>query len=796
MSHRFNPFYLAAVPALFAMSVCAADTAQLFDIAAQPLADALLQFSETSNVKVFFSSQLTQNLKSVNLKGQYTPQQALQKLLAGSGLQYRYTSKDSVTVEPLPAKQSVKSSTPSSSGKNYSLPIMQVTEKNTPRYSLANTASATKTDTPILETPQSIQVINRALMDDQQTITISETLRNVSGVVPLSTLFTPAVQGTLVRGFSAEQVLDGFTQSYNPGDRDSTINVERLEVLKGTNGLLYSGGSGSPAGGLVSVVSKLPNAKASIEAGFKIGSYGFYQPFLDLNQPLTKNILFRITGEYTNSGSYLNNIDTQRYNINPSLMFTNNDDTKFTIQAKISRWKQADYQGLPATGTITGNFSIPRKTFIGAPNMPDSTADFDGVWATLDHKFNDIWSVNVKARYATSNFDEKAQILFGADSAGDTPFMKPATWALVDTRLYQQQEEMSFLGNTTAKFDWGVSKNTVLIGADYSEYRDKGFMDMNMNMMKMPMVDLRKLNFPTAFNQPGPNAINQRVDNTTYGGYAQWQSTLFDRVHLLGGVRVGTVAIDYKTGGAATSITEKTRWLPRVGGVIDVVDGFSLFADYSEGMRGQPFKRFIGTPQPEMSKQVEAGVKLNLFDQLTGQLAVYQIDRENVAVPSSTNALLSAPDGKQRSRGFETDLTWQATDALSFLINYAYTDARYVNNPASTGVLSGYRLARVPRNSGRLWADYHFQQGFLRGFSIGGGLYAQSDATISSNNRYKTAGFHSFDAALAYETEHYKIATTIKNLTNEKYFEPYSYLDGHVIPSAGTSVFATVSVKY
>lgn len=792
------PLYLGlvalSVPLTTQAESSSAGSSHSFNIAAQPLYSALSALAEQSGVQFVYNSELVKGLSSPAVSGQDSLEGALKRLLQGSGIAYRFNSGNTVTLEKMAVVEPQSSTT---------LPALTVTgkaaydaaEPKHPYYSSPNTATATKTDTPIMETPQSIQVINRAIMDDQQNVTISEALRNVSGVVPLSTLFTPATQGILIRGFAAEQVLDGFTQYYNPGDRDSTINVERLEVLKGANGMLYSGGSGSPAGGLVSVVSKLPQAKAFGEAGFKIGSYNFYQPFADINQPLNDNVLFRITGEYTNSGSFIDNLDTQRYNINPTLTFTDNADTTFTVQGKVSRWKQPEYQGLPATGTLAGNFRIRPETFIGNYDMPDSNADFDGVWGTLDHKFNEIWSINLKARYASSSFDEKAQILFGSDGAlGDTPFFQPATWALVNTRMYQQQEELSFLGNATAKFDLGPSKNTVLIGADHSDFEDKSF--MNMNMTTTPFVDLRNTAFTSAYAEPGPGIIDQRVINTTYGGYGQWQSTLFDRLHLLGGVRIGTVAIDYLRSGSGSTVTEKTEWLPRVGGVIDIVDGLSVFADYSEGMRGQPFRRFLGTPQPEMSKQAEAGLKINFASQLTGQLAVYQIDRDNVAVPSSANRLFSVPNGKQRSRGFEADLNWQATEALSLLATYAHTDARYVNDPASTGVLPGFKLARVPENSGRLWADYRFQDDMLRGLSVGGGVYVQSDAHISSNNRYKTPGFHSFDAAIAYETKRYKVATSIKNLTDEQYFEPYSYLDGHVVPVAGTSVFATVSVKY
>ena len=280
-----------------------------------------------------------------------------------------------------------------------------------------------------METPQSIQVIKRALIDDQQNITVSESLRNVSGVVPNNPVFTPASDFTLIRGFASEQLIDGFTQYRNPGDRESTVNIERIEVLKGTNGILYSGGSGSPVGGLVNIVSKLPQAVASRELGFKIGTNSYYQPYVDINQPLTKNILARFTGEYTNAGSYLDVVNTQRYNLNPTLTFTNNDTTTFTVQGKVSRWDQPEYQGLPATGTVTGNFSIPRNTFLGPSNIPDSNSESNGVWGTLDHKFNNIWSLNLKARHAQSEFNEKVQTLFGADGfIADRPSFLPSTW--------------------------------------------------------------------------------------------------------------------------------------------------------------------------------------------------------------------------------------------------------------------------------------------------------------------------------------------------------------------------------
>ena len=133
-------------------------------------------------------------------------------------------------------------------------------------------------------------------------------------------------------------------------------------------------------GGVININSKLPKAKAFGEVGIKFGTNSFIQPFFDINQPINDNVLFRVTGEYTTANSNIDVIDQTRYNKNPTLTLTNNDDTTFTLQGKFSRWSQQEYQGLPATGTVTGNFRIKPDLFIGNQDIPDSTAEFKGIW--------------------------------------------------------------------------------------------------------------------------------------------------------------------------------------------------------------------------------------------------------------------------------------------------------------------------------------------------------------------------------------------------------------------------------
>jgi iron complex outermembrane receptor protein len=219
-----------------------------------------------------------------------------------------------------------------------------------------------------------------------------------------------------IRGFGAQQWLDGLPVNYDTGDRDSFANVERIEVLKGPNAILYGGGTGAPTSGAVNVISKLPTDKASIETGLTFGTNNYLRPYFDVNQPLTddKTVLFRVTGEYTASDSFVDVVHQDRYSFNPTLTFTDKSDTTLTIQGRISRFEQQGYEGLPAVGTVAGNFRLNPDLFIGPTNIPKSVTEVQGVTVTFDRQFDQYWSFNVKTRWSKSNEDQKSQTTLSA----------------------------------------------------------------------------------------------------------------------------------------------------------------------------------------------------------------------------------------------------------------------------------------------------------------------------------------------------------------------------------------------
>jgi iron complex outermembrane recepter protein len=538
-------------------------------------------------------------------------------------------------------------------------------------YQSLTADSATKTRTPLKEIPKSIQVINSEIMDDQKVQSVSEALHNSSAVVTNNPLVTSGWDSTLVRGFAAEQLQDGTSLVYNTGDRESTINIERIEVLKGPNAILYGGNSGTPVGGSVNLISKMPENSPFTQLGTTIGSNNLVKPSFDINQPINKSVLFRITGEYTKTDSQIDVLQRTNYNINPTVKLKIKDDTTITFQGKSSRWEGQDYQGLPAVGTIAGDFKIDKNLFIGEKNLPDSKTSLDSIALNVEHSFNDIWSVNTKAYMANSKFDQRLQLNLGNEPMMDSTFM------LLNTRMFQEQQNRSFNVDTKAEF----SENTKLIlGVETSSLDDKGFMD-NMGMASgVQSVDLTNPIYSTSYIDENKDIWSGKVKNRTSSVYAQIQQTLFDRLHLLAGTKLSKIIVDFEDNYGGNNKTDKTKVLLQGGILFDINDNISLFTSYSEGMKAPGWANYENTPKPMESTQYEVGVKFDANSQLSGSLAAFKIERRNISVANpATNGLTTIPNGEEESKGVELDLVWQPTTNFSLLTNYTNTDTLYTN---------------------------------------------------------------------------------------------------------------------
>lgn len=668
--------------------------------------------------------------------------------------------------------------------------VRQTTAGPVQGYRALTSVSATKTGTPIQETPQSVQVITRDLIEDQQSLTVSETLRNVSGVTgPNPVAFNQFY--TLVRGFPAETYVDGLSTFFQPGARDLLNNVERIEVLKGPTGILYAGGS-APIGGIINLVSKLPVFATFTEIGVTAGSRGFVSPYFDINRPLTEDgtVLFRMTGQFQRDVPSIDFVETRSFALNPTVTFTNNAGTSLTLQGFYSRRTQPDYTGLPAVGTVdTSAFSIRRSLFPSSTTVPDTSSEFYGVTARLDHAFNDVWSTFTTVRFSRSILSQPDQFVIG-----NRPDVPPSSFFVSNAIVRGNISEISVNPNLKAAFDLGPTRNVLLMSADFDRVKDREFVS---NFDLIGPVDFRAPVFPD-FVEPTSRALTPSNAYINAGLSMQLQTTLWERIHLLAGVR-GAYAeldgLDRLTG--TRQELQQIKPLPKAGAIVDVYkDGggnvVSLFADYSEGIRVVPYLS-TSTPKPETSQQVEGGVKIALASGLSGTLAAFELTRQNVATGDPNNPFLQVQVGEQRSRGAEVDLVWQPTPNWQVLGSYAHIDATVTKD---NNFAVGSRLMAVPADSGRLWANYKFLEGSLRGVSLGAGLYAAGRQAITLDNSYFTPAFVTLDAKASYTVDGWTYSLVGKNLADALYFEPYLFLDGRVRPSNRRSIYATASVRF
>jgi len=670
-------------------------------------------------------------------------------------------------------------------------------------YNVFEAKSATKTDTPIIEIPQSIQVIPSSVLTDQNQQTLSSAIENVSSVVAPKTteLLTSEF---LVRGFKSQFYTDSLPTygSGNAADPLSLVNVERIEVVKGPTSTLFGGGLGAPVGGLVNVVSKQPMPEAQYTVSFRGGSFATLNPSFDFNQPLTDDdtVLFRLTGEYEYSKSYIDALENENYAFFPTIAFNFSPDTQLIVRGQYSHVEFLEYSGLRAEGTIAdAPYTIPAHRFSGATDTPKSVVENFMITAEFSHRFSKYLEGSVQARYYENSFEEYSSfthklIIDGIGSIGQPspshlPFYSGVLPASVKEFVINPNLvldfETQFLTDMTHKilfgFEYDTTRAKAQLGVFYDEQAD----------IWLDVAD--RYDDITYLGIEGGN-ISQSQDDRyeTIGVYLQDQIDISSRLHFLASLRWTSVTVDEI--GAKNTNSSVT---PRVGAVFDLTDKVSVFAGYGEGFRAVT-ALFGETPKPEESSQIEGGFKFDFYEMgLSGSAAGYQLIRQNVAVPDPNGAFSSIQAGEQTSYGAEFDFLWEPFESVSILGNYAYTNAKLTQH-SSPELLVGDFLPRVPEHSGRIAVRYRFMDGVLDGLGVGMGLTSMSKRYISLPNEYTVDGFYRIDAQVSYPlTEYLDLTVNIQNLTNTQYYEPFLFLqDAVVAPGPPISAFATLTAHF
>jgi iron complex outermembrane receptor protein len=651
--------------------------------------------------------------------------------------------------------------------------------------------TATRTDTPIEEVAQSIQVLTKTLISDQEVRTLSDALVNVSGVTPTSTLET-VLQSPIVRGFNANYYIDGLPAYGLPSgtiDPATLIGVERIEVAKGPASTLYGGGTGAPLGGLINVVSPLPYGEFGRQVSARAGSFDTYGITGDISVPFSETAGVRLIGAYDDAGSYIDVVESTSWSVFPVFAWEPANDTRVTLRGQFNRLEQLEYAGLPAELAFNSASGVDRFAFAGAENAPPTVVENAMGTLTLAHRFSDSLSAEVSGRLYRGTFDEFGTFPFPAVPVAGT------TYNFASASLPTVVDQAFLTASVTAKFEALGASHTLLLGGDY----DHTDYDASLGFGFIGLVDYADASTNVPFGTAPflSDVQSDRMRSTAL--YIQDQAAVGDRLDITAGLRWIKLDIHSRYDSFGTTFVDsdkKTyRLVPRVGATYRIAEGVSVFAGYAEGFQGIVAAFGVDDPKPETSQSWEAGLKF--FDTvpgLTGTLSLYQITRQNVVTPDPLNPFQSIQTGEQRAQGAEVDLVYEPDTSVSLLFSYAYTDAEVTED---NNLPVGDKLRRIPEHAARLAGRYRFQEPSLKGLELGLGLTAVSSRELTLPNSVSVDGNVLVDAQIAYDFGPAAVSLSIVNLTDSDAFVPYQYLARAVVaPVQPLSAFLTIKTSF
>lgn len=747
-----------------------------FDIPAQPLAPGLALLARQAGLQLAFAPELSEGRSVQALRGRRDLREALAELLRGTGLHGRVEGRTLIVEKPAlagslaPVVVTASADAESAAGPVYG-------------YVARRSATATKTDTAIAETPQSISVVTSELMEAQGVQRVEQALRYAAGI-RTEPIFDTRRGAFYIRGFKADQssqYLDGLRLAHSGGYGGWEIepySLERLEILRGPASVLY--GQSAP-GGIVNQVGKRPQETPSGELNLDLGNHARRQASVDLTGALDADgtLLYRLTALVRDSDTQTRHVKDDRRFIAPQFTWKPNADTRFTLYAQAYDDRSGNSANfLPAAGTLTplaNGRNIPTDLFTGEPGYDQ----FDRVQRLagyeLSHRVNDALELRQNLRWGQMKVD---YLDIGANSVGGVPMIVNGRYALRRIGINSRERYDLFTLDNQAQYRLahGAFRHTMLFGVDYqkSNYDQRRGLLTAGGASPEPALDV----FAPVYGRftPVPHQNLTKVEREQIGIYAQDQVRISERWVAQAALRwdkakVSNEVLTYASRARSHSGTDDERGTGRLGLLYEGASGFSPYLSVSTSF--EPTASTVleggGAPRPTTGRQYEAGLKFQPGDSRSfGQLALFDLRQQNVLTTGSRPGVATQV-GEIRARGIELEGSWAVTPNLNLIASLTHLDAEITRAGQLSASTVGLRPQLVPSNTASLWADYRVTRGPLRGLKLGAGL-RYTGASNDQSGSVKVPGFTLVDLLASYDIDrHYRVSLNISNLFDRQY---------------------------
>lgn len=633
---------------------------------------------------------------------------------------------------------------------------------------------STKSNLTVMETPQPIAIVTHEVIEQQQAKQLSDVLQNVNGI------YLTSSRGNSQDSFGGRGFILGNDNIFKNGSRINSgvfpevSGLERVEVLKGANAMLYGN---TAAGGVINMITKKPKFNFGGNIGLNAGSWNSYKPTVDIYGPLSKNIAFRVNGAYEYAESFRDVVQSEKYYFNPSFLFNLSPKSQLIVEAD---YLKNDFTPDFGIGSITKqdgltyelNNLLPRNAFLGT-DWQYQNIEQVSTNVTFNHQFNEKWSLNSTASYQnyTKDYFSTERVQWGYAS-------NRLSWKRPLNRTYNEQNYTSAQINLNGEFNTGKINHKVLIGADadysaadsYTYYNPTNNLPYGNSYLYGTNGNsngILYLDDPSSWASgaiPESTRLEKnRINTRRIGVYAQDFISLTKEFKVIAGLRwsyienMPTINTKFKTTKSGVVLPNSTTGKglvdntsssdqaisPKVGLIYAPNDNLSVFATYTNSFVANTGRlRNDEALTPTNIDQYEVGAKKNLWNNaLAINLTVYQILYRNyyqVALNDAgqqldPNGLIKDFAGKMRSRGVELDITGNPTENLSIIGGISYNNSVYLDTPEAFGYVENQRLVRTPATTASASVFYKFTN-YVKGLKIGAGIYYIGDRIAGWND--------------------------------------------------------------